>query len=74
MLGLMAVLFYIQSAAFLEDSQDGEDKASSKQEALNSIQHRYEAATRNCWVAACIYAVTMIISFQQYCANRKRRT
>ncbi|XP_022650025.1 ribonuclease kappa-like [Varroa jacobsoni] len=70
MLVLLGIFLHTNSVAFAEDL---EVHATSKPDFLAEINRKYKAAAQNCWIAACLYVVTLVISFQQYCANQRAR-
>ncbi|XP_076306925.1 ribonuclease kappa-B-like [Tachypleus tridentatus] len=72
MLVLMGIFLYTQSVALAEDlPYDEKVSWKTPQEFLNEAERLYSKSAYNCWIAACLYVVTLVISFQQYYANRK---
>ncbi|OQR77325.1 ribonuclease kappa-like [Tropilaelaps mercedesae] len=71
MLVLLGIFLHTNSVAFAEDLET--EHPTNKNEFLIAVNLRYKAAAQNCWIAACLYVVTLVISFQQYCANQRAR-
>ncbi|XP_018496755.1 ribonuclease kappa [Galendromus occidentalis] len=70
MLLLLGIFLRMNSVAFAEDL---EIHAKTRSEYLIEINRKYRAASLNCWIAAGLYGVTLIVSFHQYCLNQKAR-
>ncbi|RWS28668.1 salivary secreted ribonuclease-like protein [Leptotrombidium deliense] len=68
MLTLMGVLMYSHSLAFAEDLNL---KSLHREDFLVAAYNRYESAAHNCWIAVCIYIITLGLSVHQYYLNRK---
>jgi len=73
MLVLLGIFLRTNSVAFAEDLEISEH-INNKSDFINEINRKYRVAAQNCWIAACLYVVTLVFSFQQYCANQRART
>ena len=69
MLGLMAIFLKLRSIAFAEDilpelepDQFRELNISSTNDYLKYAEGKYDQACQTCWIAACLYFVTLVIS------------
>uniref|UniRef100_A0A834REL7 Ribonuclease kappa-B n=2 Tax=Sarcoptes scabiei TaxID=52283 RepID=A0A834REL7_SARSC len=71
MLTLMGILLYSHAVTFAEDLELHEIQADTLREFLPEAYQRYESAAHNCWIAACLYIVTLAVSMHQYVTNRR---
>uniref|UniRef100_T1D5L0 Putative salivary secreted ribonuclease n=1 Tax=Psorophora albipes TaxID=869069 RepID=T1D5L0_9DIPT len=67
---LMGVFYYIHSVALIEDLPLEEHYATPK-EFYAAADRAYSQNAYNCWIAACIYVLTLVISGQQFYANSR---
>lgn len=69
----MGVFFYIGSVALVEDLPLKEEY--SGKDAVNEfyadVDRAYAQNAFNCWIAACLYVGTFLISAQQFYMNNK---
>jgi len=72
-LALMGIFFYIKSVALIEDLPLKEHH-SSPGEFFADVDRAYSQNAYNCWIAACLYVLTLLISGHQYWANSKAST
>ncbi|KAI4468456.1 ribonuclease kappa [Holotrichia oblita] len=70
-LTLMGVFYYIRSVALAEDVPGLEEHFESLQEFYAAADAGYTQNAYNCWIAACIYLITLAISFQQFWQNSR---
>jgi ribonuclease kappa len=69
---LMGIFFYIRALALLDDLAISETtKKGSVREYLDEVDHQYNTAALNSWIAACLYVVSMVFSIWQFLANRR---
>ncbi|XP_046433552.1 ribonuclease kappa-B [Neodiprion pinetum] len=68
---LMGVFFHIKSVALIEDVPVGEGPFATKDEFYTSIDRGYVQNAYNCWIAACIYVFTFLISGHQFYMNSR---
>ncbi|KAJ6641192.1 Ribonuclease kappa [Pseudolycoriella hygida] len=69
-LTLMGVFYYIHSVALIEDLPL-EEHYSDPAEFYAAADMAYSQNAYNCWIAACIYIVTLVLSIQQFYANSR---
>ncbi|XP_014095735.1 ribonuclease kappa-B [Bactrocera oleae] len=67
---LMGVFFFIHSVALIEDLPIAED-FTSVEEFYNAANRAYNQNAYNCWIAACIYVLTLLLSAQQFYVNSR---
>ncbi|EDW01432.1 ribonuclease kappa [Drosophila grimshawi] len=67
---LMGLFFYIHSVALIEDLPL-EEKYSSLEEFYTAANNAYTQNAYNCWIAACIYVLTLLLSAQQFYMNSR---
>jgi ribonuclease kappa len=72
-LAFMGIFFYIKSVALVEDLPLKETYISVA-ELLTDVDNAYAQNAYNCWIAACLYVGTLLISGHQYWANTKSST
>jgi len=74
-LALMGIFFYIKSVALIEDLPLKEDYGEEGMGAFfAAVDNAYSQNAYNCWIAACLYVGTLLISGHQYWANTKSNT
>jgi len=69
-LTLMGVFYYIHSVALIEDLPL-EEHYTSPEKFYIAADNAYNQNAYNCWIAACIYVLTLILSGQQFYANSR---
>ncbi|XP_017466723.1 PREDICTED: ribonuclease kappa-B [Rhagoletis zephyria] len=67
---LMGVFFFIHSVALIEDLPIGEE-FHSVEEFYTAANAAYNQNAYNCWIAACIYVLTLLLSAQQFYVNSR---
>ncbi|XP_067619620.1 ribonuclease kappa-B-like [Eurosta solidaginis] len=67
---LMGIFFFIHSVALIEDLPILE-KYHSMDEFYNAANAAYNQNAYNCWIAACIYMLTLLLSAQQFYVNSR---
>jgi len=70
-LTLMGVFYYIHSVALIEDLPLGEKHFATPKEFYAAADAAYGQNALNCWIAACIYVLTLVVSGQQFYANSR---
>jgi len=78
-LSIMGILFYSRSVALVEDlplkEEGGEDGGYKNiNEFFQDVDRGYSQNAYNCWIAACLYVVTLLFSGHQYWMNTKANT
>ncbi|XP_023221020.1 ribonuclease kappa-B-like [Centruroides sculpturatus] len=71
MLVLMGIFLYCKSVAFVEDLAIDERNHTTRNELLLNADNLYKQAAYNCWVAACLYIISLAVSVHQYFMNRQ---
>ncbi|XP_055838297.1 ribonuclease kappa [Episyrphus balteatus] len=69
-LTLMGLFFYIHSVALIEDLPL-EEKYDNIDDFYSAANAAYNQNAYNCWIAACIYVLTLLLSAQQFYANSR---
>ncbi|XP_039956387.1 ribonuclease kappa-B [Bactrocera neohumeralis] len=67
---LMGVFFFIHSVALIEDLPIKEEYT-SVEEFYTAANAAYNQNAYNCWIAACIYVLTLLLSAQQFYVNSR---
>ncbi|XP_055387562.1 ribonuclease kappa [Condylostylus longicornis] len=67
---LMGVFYWMHSVALIEDLPIEEEYHDPKL-FYSDVNSAYNQNAINCWIAACIYVVTLLISAQQFHANSR---
>ncbi|CAO1301783.1 unnamed protein product [Diamesa hyperborea] len=67
---LMGGFYYIHSVALIEDLPL-EEHYSSPTEFYAAADRAYSQNAYNCWIAACIYVLTLVVSAQQFYSNSR---
>jgi len=67
---LMGLFYYIHSVALVEDLPLDEHYATPEL-FYAAADRAYSQNAYNCWIAACIYVLTLIVSGQQFYANSR---
>lgn len=69
---LMGVFLYFHSIAFLEDLPLSNDYVfDSVAEFYAATDRYYTQNAHNCWIAAAMYGVTLVLSIWQYNVNNR---
>lgn len=69
-LTLMGLFYYIHSVALVEDLPL-EHSYRTPQEFYAAADAAYSQNAFNCWIAACIYVLTLVVSGHQFYANQR---
>ncbi|XP_064476759.1 ribonuclease kappa-B-like [Ornithodoros turicata] len=69
MLVIMGVFLFTHSVAFAEDLNI--EAKGDRGEFITEVNRQYTQAAYNCWIAACLYLVTLVVSVQQIYVNRR---
>lgn len=69
-LSIMGLLYYVNSVALIEDIGLKEHFSSAK-EFYDEADKAYSQTAYNCWIAACIYVLTLLFAGQQFYANSR---
>lgn len=67
----MGIFLYVHSLAFIEDLHLEEKNITTPNDFLVEVNVLYTQAAYNCWVAACLYIITLAVSIHQYFLNRR---
>ncbi|EDW09727.1 hypothetical protein AWZ03_008853 [Drosophila navojoa] len=67
---LMGLFFYIHSVALIEDLPLAEEYK-TLDEFYTAANAAYNQNAYNCWIAACIYVLTLLLSAQQFYMNSR---
>jgi len=72
-LALMGIFFYIKSVALVEDLPLKPDPYGKDDINLFStdVDQAYTQNAYNCWIAACLYVGTLLVSAHQFWINNK---
>jgi len=66
----MGLFFFMESVALVEDIPL-EEHYKSMEAFMTDKNAAFAANAYNCWIAACMYLFTILISAQQFYANNK---
>lgn len=69
-LALMGIFYYTHSVALIEDLPL-EHHYDDPKKFFAEADKAYSQNALNCWIAACIYVVTLVVSGQQFYANSR---
>jgi len=69
-LALMGIFFYIRSVALVEDLPLKEVYTKMKDFSAD-VDNAFTQNAYNCWIAACLYVGTLLISAHQFWINNK---
>lgn len=67
----MGVFYYVQSVGLAEDLAVMEDNFKTADEFYTAADAAYTRNAYNCWIAACLYIFTLLISGQQFYQNSR---
>lgn len=70
----MGVFFYMNSVALVEDLPLKEEYSNTEKDMKQfyaDVTQAYSQNAYNCWIAACLYVGTFLISAQQFYMNNK---
>jgi len=70
-LGLMSLLFYFRSVAFVEDLKVEETDGMNGDQLYQEIDKAYGDAARNCLITTACYGFTLLLSAHQFWVNSK---
>jgi len=71
-LALMGIFFWVKSVALVEDLPLREEyKPTEFAQFYADVDQAYSQNAYNCWIAACLYVGTFLISAHQFYANNK---
>ncbi|XP_018024589.1 ribonuclease kappa-B [Hyalella azteca] len=70
-LGIMGILFYIKSPAFLEDLFIPEN-ATEPAAYIDAMEKSFSQIALNCWIATALYGGTFVLSGWQMWLNFKK--
>lgn len=68
---LMGAFYYVQSVGLAEDLEVMEKDYQSPDEFYSEADKAYTQTAYNCWIAACLYIFTLLISGQQFYQNSR---
>ncbi|CAH1736386.1 ribonuclease kappa-B [Aphis gossypii] len=69
---LMGFFYYIRSVALIEDLNIPEEhKFTDQQEFYSYADKMYSLNAYNCWIAACLYIFTLVVSGHQFYMNNR---
>lgn len=71
MLVLMGIFLYTKSVAFVDDLPLEQGNYTTRNELLVEADKYYKQAAYNCWVAACLYIISLALAIHQYFMNRQ---
>lgn len=69
----MGLFFYMHSVALIEDLPI-EEHHDSVEEFYTAANAAYNQNAYNCWIAACIYVLTLLLSAQQFYMNSRAQS
>ncbi|CAH2089652.1 unnamed protein product [Euphydryas editha] len=69
-LTLMGVFYYIGAVALLEDLPLGEHH-DSIEDFVAEVRKGYNLNAYNCWIAALLYVITLVVSGHQFWMNNR---
>ncbi|KAL1459760.1 hypothetical protein WDU94_011715 [Cyamophila willieti] len=70
-LALMGVFYQMRSVALAEDLPGVEHHFATADEYLEVVNKGYTLNAYNCWIAAVLYFLTLLLSAQQFHANTR---
>ncbi|XP_013137082.1 PREDICTED: ribonuclease kappa-like [Papilio xuthus] len=71
-LTLMGVFYYIEAVALLEDLPLEEESGHHTVDAfIHAVEVGYQRNSYNCWIAALLYVITLVISGHQFWMNNR---
>lgn len=68
---LMGFFYSLRSVALAEDLPGAEESFPTAKEVYAVAEKGYTLNALNCWIAACLYLLTLAISGQQFYANTR---
>ncbi|XP_022815609.1 ribonuclease kappa-like [Spodoptera litura] len=69
-LTLMGVFYYIRAVALLEDLPL-EEHHHSMESFITNVETGYTQNAYNCWIAALLYVITLVVSGHQFWMNNR---
>jgi len=70
-LGIMSVLFYFRSVAFVEDVSFEEKEGMTGQQLFEEMDKSYGDVAKNCLISTACYVFTLALSAHQFWINSK---
>ncbi|NP_001040347.1 ribonuclease kappa-like [Bombyx mandarina] len=71
-LTLMGVFYYIRAVALLEDLPfDEKNPPHSIEDFVIEVEKGYTLNAQNCWIAALLYLITLVVSGHQFWLNNR---
>ncbi|KAI5738094.1 hypothetical protein M8J77_002900 [Diaphorina citri] len=67
----MGVFYHIRSVALIEDLPGEETHFASIDDFYQTVERGYTLNAYNCWIAAVLYFLTLLLSAQQFYANTR---
>ncbi|VVC29938.1 Hypothetical protein CINCED_3A006404 [Cinara cedri] len=67
----MGFFYYIRSVALIEDLNLGEELVTNVKEFYTLADKKYSLNAYNCWIAACLYIFTLVVSGHQFYMNNR---
>lgn len=69
-LALMGVFYYIEAVALAEDIPEIEEYH-SLEDFYSQMSNGYQQNAYNCWIAALLYLITLVVSAHQFWLNNR---
>ncbi|XP_026762995.1 ribonuclease kappa [Galleria mellonella] len=70
-LTLMGVFYYIRAVALLEDLPIDEKSTHTIEDFISAAENGYTQNAYNCWIAALLYVITLVVSGHQFWMNNR---
>ncbi|KAK3927149.1 Ribonuclease kappa [Frankliniella fusca] len=68
---LMGIFYFVRSVGLAEDLSVMEENFETMEEFYAAADSGYQQNAYNCWIAACLYIFTLLISAQQFYQNSR---
>ncbi|XP_053596830.1 ribonuclease kappa [Microplitis mediator] len=68
---LMGIFFYVKSVALIEDLPLDSHEYSSPAKFYDDVDRGFIHNAYNCWIAACLYLLTLFFSAHQFYMNSR---
>lgn len=68
---LMGVFYYVGSVGLAEDLVAMEENFATAEEFYTAAENGYMQNAYNCWIAACLYIFTLLVSGHQFYQNSR---
>ncbi|RZC37047.1 hypothetical protein BDFB_011545 [Asbolus verrucosus] len=72
-LSLMGLFFHVHAVALAEDIVV-DANVTDVEKFYEEVDEGYTRGAQNCWLAAAMYAITLLVSAQQFWANQRLET